>query len=334
MRHKSRQSSSIDRTTVQEFSRGDDPDLISKKTLLGNKYDWLVFLGPAIILIAVFFIAPVIIVFIISFTNMSSLTGFSNWSWVGFENWIKIFTHPQSGQHVGVTVIYVSCTLIFFNVGLALVLAILSTHVPRTIGFAFRALWLVPRITPTVVYIMMWRYLFADSPYGILNEIFFRPLGFSTSEMVSAHPYIAIILVNGFIGASFGMIIFTSAIESISKDIMNSSLVDGASIMQRIRYIIIPQIKWPLMFVTTFQTLSLLTSFEQIMLLTDGAYGTEVWSLWAYHKGLNNYFGQFQWGFGMALAGILVIISIVFCILYLKFFKFSDMIQDPKIETL
>ena len=97
MRHKSRQSSSIDRTTVQEFSRGDDPDLISKKTLLGNKYDWLVFLGPAIILIAVFFIAPVIIVFIISFTNMSSLTGFSNWSWVGFENWIKIFTHPQSG---------------------------------------------------------------------------------------------------------------------------------------------------------------------------------------------------------------------------------------------
>jgi len=320
--------------TVEEISADSTFSFTPGKSKLGNKYDWLIFMGPAMILVAVFFIAPVIIVFIISFTDMSSLTGFSNWSWIGFDNWIKIFTHPQSGQHVGVTVIYVFFTLVFFNVGLALVLSILTTHIPKAAGFAFRALWLVPRITPVVVYIMMWRYLMADSPYGIFNEIFFRPLGFETSEMVAAHPYIAIILVNGFIGASFGMIIFTSAIESISKDMMNASLVDGANIMQRIRHIIIPQIKWPLMFVTTFQTLSLITSFEQIMVLTDGAYGTEVWSLWAYHKGLNNYFGQFQWGFAMALAGILVIISIAFCIAYLKFFKFSDMIQEPKIETL
>ena len=319
---------------VQESPEKGDFNLGSRKISSGNKYDWLLFMGPAMILVAVFFITPVIIVFIISFTNMSSLTGFTNWSWIGFENWIKVFTHPQSGQHVGVTVIYVFFTLVFFNVGLALVLSILSTHIPKGAGFAFRALWLVPRITPVVVYIMMWRYLMADSPFGIFNEIFFKPLGFETAELVGAHPYIAIIIVNGFIGASFGMIIFTSAIESISKDIMNSSLVDGANIWQRIKYIIIPQIKWPLMFVTTFQTLSLITSFEQIMVLTDGAYGTEVWSLWAYHKGLNNYFGLFQWGFGMALAGILVIISVGFCVAYLKFFKFSDMIQEPKIETL
>ena len=319
---------------VQDSGTGGTFSLDPGKKQLGNRYDWLIFMGPAMILVAVFFLAPVIIVFIISFTNMSSLTGFSNWSWIGFENWIKIFTHPQSGQHVGVTVIYVFFTLIFFNVGLALLLSILSTHIPKGAGFAFRALWLVPRITPVVVYIMMWRYLMADSPFGIFNEIFFKPLGFETAELVGAHPYIAIIIVNGFIGASFGMIIFTSAIESISKDIMNSSLVDGANIWQRIKYIIIPQIKWPLMFVTTFQTLSLITSFEQIMVLTDGAYGTEVWSLWAYHKGLNNYFGLFQWGFGMALAGILVIISVGFCVAYLKFFKFSDMIQEPKIETL
>ena len=331
---RSRHSSSIATTSVQEPNNGSIFNIGTGKKTLGNKYDWLLFMGPAMILVAVFFIAPVIIVFIISFTNMSSLTGFSNWSWIAFENWIKIFTHPQSGQHVKVTIIYVFFTLIFFNVGLALLLAILTTHIPKAVGFAFRALWLVPRITPVVVYIMMWKYLMADSPYGIFNEIFFKPLGFETSEIVASHPYIAIILVNGFIGASFGMIIFTSAIESISKDIMNSSLVDGANIFQRIRYIIIPQIKWPLMFVTTFQTLSLITSFEQIMILTDGSYGTEVWSLWAYHKGLNNYFGQFQWGFGMALAGILVIISIGFCIAYLKFFKFSDMIQEPKIETL
>jgi len=300
----------------------------------GNKYDWLFFLSPALVLVAVFFFIPVIIVFILSFTNMSSMTGFEGWKWIGFTNWMNIFLHPESGSHVGITVAYVAITLVFFNVGMALVVAILSTHIPKKLGFIFRALWLIPRITPVIIYIMMWRYLFADAPYGIFNQLFIAPFGGETVDMVGAYSLMAIVLVNGFIGASFGMIIFTSAIESIPKDIMNSALVDGANIWQRIRHIIIPQLRWPLLFVTTFQTLSLITSFEQIMVLTDGAFGTEVWSLWAYHKGMQNYYGNFQWGFGSALAGILVIISVGFCLVYLKYFKFNEMISEPKIENL
>ena len=111
-------------------------------------------------------------------------------------------------------------------------------------------------------------------------------------------------------------------------------MIDGASYLQRVRHIILPMIKWPLLFVVTFQTLSLLTSFEQIMILNDGAGGMEVWPLCAYHAALNNYYGNFQWGFGAALSTVLVVIGVGFCWVYLKFFKFSELVTQPKIDAL
>jgi inositol-phosphate transport system permease protein len=181
---------------------------------------------------------------------------------------------------------------------------------------------------------MMWRFIGADDPYGIINQHLLGPLGLTTKNWTAAQPWLFVILTNGFIGASFGMIVFTSAIESIPQDYMIAALVDGCNAWQRIRHVILPMIRWPLLFVTTYQTLSLLTSFEQILLLTDGTGGTEVWALWAYHRALSNYWGNFQWGFGAALAMILVLIGIVASVIYMRFFQFNQLVQEPKIEAL
>jgi inositol-phosphate transport system permease protein len=281
--------------------------------------------------VILFFFIPSLIIFGLSLTNLSTSTGFRNWEWVGFENYQKIFQHPDVGSYAGRTIFYVVATLTIFNVGMGLVVALLSTHIPRRSGFMFRALWLLPRITPSVIYIMMWKFMGAAEPYGILN----RYLPFlSGNNLVPDAPWVFVILTNGFIGASFGMILFASAIESIPKDFMNAALVDGCNQWQRIRYLILPALRWPLLFVTTYQTLSLLTSFEQILLLTDGNFGTEVWSLWAYHRALNNYWGNFQWGFGAALAVLLVIIGAVAAVAYMRFFQFNELVQEPRIEAL
>ena len=294
----------------------------------------VLFMTPAGILTITFFFLPVIILFGISLTNLSSSTGFKNYEWVGFENYVKIVQNPLTSLNLMATVKYVLLTLFFFNIGMALVVALLSTHISRRAGFIYRALWLLPRLTPSVVYIMMWKYIGADSPYGILNQHVLGPLGRDTQNWVAAQPWVFVILTNGFIGASFGMIIFTSAIESIPRDYMIAAQVDGCNAWQRIRHVILPMMRWPLLFVVTYQTLSLLTSFEQIYLLTDGAGGTEVWALWAYHRALNNYWGNFQWGFGAALAMVLVAIGIVASVIYMRFFQFNQLVQEPKIEAM
>jgi inositol-phosphate transport system permease protein len=183
---------------------------------------------------------------------------------------------------------------------------------------------------------MIWKYLAADAPYGVFNQ-FLAPLGVAPQNWVLAAPWVMVILVNGFIGASFGMIIFTSAIESIPIAYIHASRVDGATALQTIRHIILPLLRWPLLFVLTYQTLSLLTSFEQILLLTDGGPGyftTETWALQAYHRALSNYFGNVNFGFGASLAAVLVLIGIILAIVYLRVFRFGELVQEPKIETL
>ncbi len=294
----------------------------------------LLFMAPALILTGIFFFAPVVILARISMTDMSTATGLTNYQFIGLQNYLTILRHPNTPGNLWATVRYVLFTLSLFNVGMALVIALLSTHVSRRTGFAFRALWLLPRLTPSVVYIMMWKFIGADAPYGIVNRYILGPLGVPSANLVNTEPFLFVVLTNGFLGASFGMIVFTSAIESIPKDYMMAALVDGCSAWQRIRYVIIPMIRWPLLFVTTYQTLSLITSYEQILLLTDGAGGTEVWALWSYHRALNNYWGNFQWGFGAALAMLLVIIGIVMSVIYMRFFRFGDLVQEPRIEAL
>ncbi len=294
----------------------------------------LAFMAPATLLVIVFFFIPVILIIGISMTNLSTATGFQNWEWVYLENYRKILAHPNTPKVLRNTLMYVALTLAFFNVGMALVIALITTHLPRRAGLFYRALWLLPRLTPSVVYVMMWKYMAADAPYGIINRHILEPLGFQTTNLLPAYPWVFVILVNGFIGASFGMVIFTSAIESIPRDFLMASLVDGCNAWQRIRYIILPMIRWPLLFVTTYQTLSLLTSFEQILLLTEGQFGTMVWSLWAYERALSNYWGNFQWGFGAALATLLVVIGLVMAVVYMRYFQFEELVQEPKIEAL
>ena len=296
----------------------------------------LLFLSPATILVFLFFFLPVLLTIFISMTDMSTAT-FGQFNWVGLTNYVKMAKFRWTKVILKNTAIYVFFTLTLFNVGLGLVIALVTTHMERRVGFFFRTLWLLPRITPSVVYVMMWRWIAADTPYGILNQHVLGPLGVRPRDWVTAAPWVMVILVNGFIGASFGMIIFTSAIESIPKDYTRAARVDGASTWQSIRYVIIPMIKWPLLFVTTYQTLSLLTSFEQILLLTDGGpgrYGTEVWALNAYHRALANYWGNIQFGYGAALASVLVVIGIIMSFVYLRVFQFGSLVQEPRIETL
>jgi len=303
------------------------------------------FLAPAAIIVITFFFIPMLLVLYLSVTNLST---------VNFTTDIGKMLNPENDYYVGLnnfkvitrdeftpkilfnTVFYVLTTLAIFNVGMALLIALLTAHIPRRAGFFFRALWILPRITPSVIYILMWKRMMADPPFGILNQ-FNEVTGGTPKNYYQEYPWVFVVLSNGFIGVSFGMVIFTSAIESIPKDLMNASLVDGSTLLQRIRYIILPLLRWPLLFVVTYQTLSLLNSFEYILLLTRGGpglYQTEVWSQTAYTRSLSTYFANSQWGMGAAFAVILMIIGVIMATIYMRVFNFQELVAEPKVEIL
>ena len=266
-------------------------------------------------------------------TDQLVRASYTGWIWT-LENFRRMLLLPETKQILLNTGFYVASTLLLFNIGFALVLAITTFYLPKGQAAIFRALWFLPRITPSVLYVLLWKWLTWDT--GFINAVVTN-FGVTPRNWMldtAANAWVTVILINGFIGASMGMIIFSSAMTAIPKQMLYASEVDGANRWQQIRHIILPQIKWPILFVTVYQTLSLLTSFEQIFLSTDGGPGssTEVWALSAYHNALDNYWGNLQYGYGASLALVLVVVGVIMSLFYLRLFRFKELVKLPRIE--
>lgn len=258
---------------------------------------------------------------------------YSGWTWTG-ENFRRMFSSQDTARILLNTAFYVSLVLVLFNTTYAMVLAISTHYMAEAPAGFFRSLWLLPRISPPVIYVLMWKWLAWDT--GFIS-MFLAPFGVAPKNWMldsAANAWTFVILINGFVGASMGMLVFASALKAIPKSQYYASEVDGANRWQQIHYIILPQMRWPILFVTCYQTLSLLASFDLILLATDGGPGgsTEVWSLAAYHTALNNYAGNLEYGFGSAMALALVIIGIVLALIYLRVFNYRALVAKPLIE--
>ncbi len=255
----------------------------------------------------------------------------TSWRWT-LDNYRELVSSQFSGKILVNTAFYVALTLIF-NVGLALVLALMTFYMPQRQARFFRAVWLIPRISPSVIYVLLWKWFTYDSGFMSYTLEF---IGVPQQNYLLEYPWTFVVIINGMVGASMGLIIFSSAMHAIPKPLLYASQVDGAYPMQQVFRIILPQLRWPILFITSYQTMSLLTSFEYILLTTDGGpgfYTTEVWALYAFHSALSNYFGNFRYGYGATLAVVLVVLGIVLSMFYLRIFNFRKLVADPPIEN-
>jgi len=216
-------------------------------------------------------------------------------------------------------------------VGFGLALAIMTSYFIKNehLRLLFQTVWMLPRMTPAVVYALLWLWFLDPTEAGLLNAVIGRIFGIPPQNWILKHPMAVIILANGLIGASFGMVVFSATIKSIPLDYFRAASVDGAYDWHIIRYIILPMLKWPIMFTTIWQTLSLITSYEYILLITDGGLlnKSEVWALYSYHKAFSNY----EFGYGAALAVVLVIVGIIITLLML-IFGYEAMMNHGKVN--
>lgn len=287
--------------------------------------------SPALVLLTLFLLAPAVLTFVIAFTDLDYRF---NWNFVGFENFIRIIRDPLTVTILTNTAIFVSGTLAF-NVGMGLFLALLSTSLRETTGTFLRAAWLLPRIMPSVVFAFSMTWFFSPLETGTLNQIL-TLLQAGQVAFTKDYPWPFLFLLNGFVGCSLGMVVFSSAIKSIPQDIINAARADGASGTAIAIKIIIPLIRWQIAFITAYQTLSLLTSFEYILLTLDGGpgyYTTEVWVLHAYHRAFSEYQLAALYGYASALISFLAGIGIVASLIYWRVFRLKELIAEPKIEV-
>jgi inositol-phosphate transport system permease protein len=258
--------------------------------------------------------------------------GYTGWVWTT-SNFELLLELPSTLRFAANSAFYVVCTLAF-NISFGLFLAISTFYLPGRLANTYRAIWFLPRILPPVLYVLMWNWFTWDNGFIATVTGWFGVAPQNWMLQTTTRAWTTVILINGFVGASLGMILFSSAIKAIPTSMLYASEVDGANRWQQVRHIILPQMRWPILFMTSYQTLSLLTSFEYILLATDGGPGraTEVWALAAYHTALNNYGGNLQYGLGAAYALALVFIGIGLSVVYLRLFNFKELLAKPRIE--
>jgi inositol-phosphate transport system permease protein len=300
------------------------------RSAVRRRANFVIFLGPAVVLTAAFYIIPVLIDIAVSFTDLSRSLRVTEFTTDQYE---KVFRGDRRlTQVMGLTFIYVFGTLAVFNVTFGLVLALTTTALGRNSGGFFRGVWLLPRMSPSVLYILLWLWAINPTEVGLLNQILMQIFGVDAPlDPLTQAPIALIIIANGFIGASMGMIIFTAAIRGIPEHLFYAAEVDGAGTLAKIRFITLPALRWPISFVTIYQTLSLLVSFEYILLLTKGGpfYDTTVYALYIYRRA----FESGQYAYGAALALFLIVIGIAVALLGWRFFNMERLLQQPRIEV-
>ena len=271
-----------------------------------QRANFALFLGPALMLLACFFIAPVIVDLVLAFTDMDrtlAVTAFT------LENFERMATRDSRLlASLGITAIFVVATLGIFNVTFACCWRSSRRRCPGARRFLPRRL--AAAADESVGGVCAAMAVGGRPQRARIAQPDPRPrLRHRTIDLRNNHPLLVIILANGFIGASLGMIIFTSAIRSIPEHLFHAARADGAGSLAIVRHIIFPAMRWPISYMTIHQTLSLLVSFEYILLITGGGpfYDTTVFSLYAYRRAFEN--GQYA--YGAALSLILIVIGVI-----------------------
>jgi multiple sugar transport system permease protein len=288
----------------------------SQKDSLADEAKKSVLLIPAVVMLAVFFVLPILLTVYYSFTNLA-LTGENARSldFIGLDNYSKMFEDPSVKISIMNTLIFLIGSLIGQQV-LGFTLAIFMKNKNKTfrsfVGPCILAGWVMPEI----VVALCCSTFFGDS--GTLNVIL-KFLHLHTVEWLYQFPMLIIVLSNIWHGTAFSMMNFQSALDGVPSDIEDAAKVDGASRFQNLIRIILPHVKNTIATNTMLNTLSTLGVFGLIYTMTGGGPGTKTLTLpiFMYKQA----FVSYQLGYGTAISMILLVIGIIFSVIYTRLTK-------------
>lgn len=262
------------------------------------------FLAPFLAFTVVLYIVPAVLTVAMAFTSLDSAF---IWKFVGLGNFTKVFKDPNTIVILKNTVFYVVVT-IFLTVVLDLFFAIMTTYFIRseTKASIFKAILMIPMITPAVVYSVLWLWLLSADEGSLMNQIWLALGGKEAVNWIAKYPFAVVIIATLLTSVAYGTTIFSSAIRSIPENQFRAARVDGAGEWEIVRNIIIPNLRFHITFITLWETLGLLTNYVTIMLITNGGPGiqTEIWALSSYHKA----FSDSRYGYGAAISVLLILV--------------------------
>jgi multiple sugar transport system permease protein len=288
------------------------------RRLLGP--DWQIaflFIAPIIILMTLFIAWPFLKAIYTSMTIRN--LALRQDQFVGFDNYIRLYSDPFYRQAVRATFLY---TLGSISIKLLLgMCAALLLHGQRRFRSVLTGLILLPWIVPSVVQALTWKSIY-DPLFGGLNPIL-QNLGVISSPVAwLSDPRFAlasVIAVNVWAGIPFFTVNLLAGLQAVDNELYEAAEIDGANAWQRFNHITLPSLRYVIAVATLLSTIWTFNGFETIWLLTAGGPGnlTKVYSIMAYEKAI----GSLQFGPGTAVAFSLTPVLAGFILLLSRYMR-------------
>jgi multiple sugar transport system permease protein len=275
------------------------------------------FVIPAAVAMILLFGYPVIKNLLMSFQDYTLKTFFTGQApFLGLANYAEVVTDPVFGKALINTALFTLGSIAGqFVIGMTLALFF---HKRFPLSGVLRALLLLPWLIPLIVSSAVWRSIL-DQDSGILNA-FLQGIGIIDTPipwLVSPdYALLAVIIVNVWIGIPFNVTLLYSGLQDIPEELYEAGALDGATGWKAFWHITWPNLRAVVSVVLVLGVVYTLKVLDIILGLTGGgpANATQTISTQSYQAS----FIEFNFGHGAALSNILIIISLVFAIIYLR----------------
>ena len=278
-----------------------------------------VFLFPAVALIAVFVVYPILAVVYYSFTDYDIVRPPV---WVGLDNFVKVAGDKTFWLALTHSLVYLLVTpiLIILSIGLAIVV----NRKLRGIQI-YRALYFVPAVSGSIAIGLSWRWLFERNGFinGVLQSwgVIHDPIQWlSTPALVLP---IAMLLTI-WAGVGYYSVIFLAGLQNIPEELYDAAMIDGCSSVQKHWYVSIPGLRPQITFVAVISSLAAFKVFDEIYVLTGRTGGildsgvTVVFYLW------EQAFERQNAGYASAIAIVLLVITLGFSVVNVRLLERGD----------
>jgi putative chitobiose transport system permease protein len=263
---------------------------------------WL-FLTPALVLLAVFTLWPVLAGTALAFTEYNFL---APPKWVGLANFEDLVADPVFWISMKNSLLYL-LIVPAIQIG-AIVLAVLVDNSLPCIRI-FRAAFYMPVVTSVSVVGIMWGWMYNEQ--GLVNAVLEalhavnEPIGWLSDDRIALF---SLMIVTLWRGLGWYMVLYLAALQSIPRDLEEAATLDGATRVQRFWRITVPMIMPTILLCTVLSTLSAMKVLEEVLIMTKGGPVSSTYTglYYAYDQGIRAF------NFPRALAASLVVS--VFCI--------------------
>ncbi|MER7396461.1 sugar ABC transporter permease [Streptomyces sp. NPDC000151] len=271
---------------------------------------------PATVFFAVFAIAPLIMVAVLSFMSWS---GIGAPEFVGMDNWSRVFADPVMIKSIWLSLL-VTVLGVAIQTPLSIVLGVWAAGRQRNRA-VLSAIYFVPLLLSSTAVSVLWRALL-DPNFGVPSQAAWL---FGDGNLFGGQATAIGVLafVSTWQFTPFHTLLYQGAARAIPRVLYQAAEIDGAGRYRQFFHITLPQLRNSVITSMILMVVGGLTTFETVLILTQGGPGTDT-TISAYYM-YQKAFKYFDFGAGAAVALVLVVAATVISLVVVRVSGYDKM---------